>query len=473
MEALIRHFRQKVINGPGGMDAGAWPALMAIQLLTLAALGCYCAWSQRYLFADGSLNFLGILRTRTVVDWFPAREFAHLVTELPAIFLLRNLGCRDVNLVGLTYGATLFFVPVGGLFVTWWAARQAPGHYLAYPMLSHSILFLDTSFLIFSEIYVAVSLFWCLLYLLMFSERLNVVRSGLLIGCAVLATRTYECYLFLSWLLVLAAWLRGRTAWTGSTYGELATCGICMLLFLTAFVVSLYSTIVPRDPANRGDFARAMLEHLGYPPVWFSLMVIACALWCLFWPGRKRGWRVIWFLTIACGIAVAVLPVAGVVMPWFQYTSRVQSVYVPLVLGGLVLLNRPAASSASAHRTTGQADLWRLTAWTCSVAVVFHIAATMQWNRYRSVLMHELVEHRGVIAFDQTAAREFEFNWGWAMPCLSVTLSALNLGSVSTIIENPDPKAGWQPFDPRNPGAIPDLREYGISVVVHERGQTP
>jgi hypothetical protein len=182
-------------------------------------------------------------------------------------------------------------------------------------------------------------------------------------------------------------------------------------------------------------------------------------------PGPLRGSRWVWFVTIACGSVVAVLPLVGVVRPWLQYAARVQGLYVPLILGGLAALDRYAIWPASANRTKCHAQLWRLTAWTCAVTVFFHCGATNQWNRYRAVIVQELAEHRGLIAFERSAAPSYEFNWGWTMPSLSIALSALNLGSVSAIIENPD-SPRWQPIDPENPATLPDLRPYGVPTVL-------
>lgn len=462
----------QIIERAEQQDRREWHALMGAQVAAFAVLGCFCAWSQRYLFADGAKFFLDLLKGRAVAAWFPARWFAHLLTQYPAVFLLRNLECRDVRLVGLTYGATLFLLPPAGLLLAWWAARKAPGHYLAFPMLSHSILFLNTSFVITSEHHVAASLFWPVLYLIMFSERLTVFRSAILIALAVMATHTYESYLFLAWPLMLAAWRRSRNAWTNRRHGETATCLVCGLLFLIAFAVSLQSTIVPRDPANRSNFALSLLIHLGYPPVWFSLLAMTSVLSCLHPHRLGPEWPILRFLIGGFGLAVVVLSVAGAVIPSMQYPARVQALYVPLILGGLVALNPTTLYSLTSWQPARQRQLWRVTTWTCAVAVLFQWTATLQWNEYRHALLRKLAERDGVIAFKRSPAPKYQFNWGWTMPSLSIALSALNLGSVTTIIENPDPTSGWQPFDPRNPVEIPDLREYGISVRVHENDRT-
>jgi hypothetical protein len=116
----------------------------------------------------------------------------------------------------------------------------------------------------------------------------------------------------------------------------------------------------------------------------------------------------------------------------------------------------------------------------CAVAAAFQLGSTARWDDYRSVLLGGLAEHRGVIEYEDSTVGtsvEFErrgrsaevlldrnveqFNWGWTMPSLSVSLSALNLGSVSTIICVPQGNE-WQPFDPQRHEEIPDLSEFGV-----------
>ncbi len=484
----------------------AWSALLAAQVLAMAAVGLYCTGSQRYLYADGSHFFITLLQSRHVMDFDPARQFAHLLMEYPAVFLVRHLNCRDVGLVGFTYGATLFLAPVAGLFLTWWAARKAPAHYWFYPMLSQSIMFLNVSFEPL-DIHVATWLFWCLMYLLLFPARLSFGLSALLIGLAVFATCAYETYLFLAWPLVACAWIRGRRAYTERRYCELATCGVCLLLFLISFAVALRSTLVPRDAANRDNFAVSMLLHLVYPPVWYSLMAIACACWSAQGPDGRRGWRVVRAVTFGCGFLVALLPFAGFVVPPLQHISRVQGLYVPLILGGFVLVRFCFLQTTPGISKTRHDELWRLTAWTCVVAVIFQCGATYQWNRYRNLLLGELAQHRGIVAYEdfamaspiyeelvqnvdyrsawlsevaeapgqslrRLALSQFNFGFGWALPSLSVALSALNLGTVTTIIEAPD-AVWWQPFDPRDPSAIPDLSDFGVSTILESRENSP
>src|SRR5690348_8721248 len=189
----------------GAADRRAWLTLVVAPFMALAAVNGYCVLSQRYLVQDGSYFFLIILRGHGYGMWDHARDYANLLTQFPAVALIRDAGCRDVKWIGLAFGAALFFLPIAGLLLAWWAARQAPRHYLLYPLLSYAILFQDAGLFIISESHVAAALFWPMLYLLLLSERLTIVRSAVLIGLAIAAIRSFEIYLFLSWLLLFCA----------------------------------------------------------------------------------------------------------------------------------------------------------------------------------------------------------------------------------------------------------------------------
>lgn len=449
-------------------DRKSWQLLIGVQIAALFALGLYCTIVQRYLYADGSHFFVGLLRFRKFSEYFPARQYAHVLMQYPAIVLLQSFECRDVGLIGFMYGATLFLIPVGGLALTWWAAWKAPGYYLAIPSLAVSIMFMDSSLFIISEIHVAVALFWPILYLLVFSNRLTFVRSSVLVALAVAATRSYECYLFLAWPLIFVAARRAWAAWSNAEHQDLIVCTVSVVLFLTAFVIALTSVLVPQDAGSRSNFVGSMIWHLDYMPVQFSIVIIVSVICYAFFPGWVPA-RLVWCIALIFGAVVVIAPVVGFHKEWaFQYLSRVQGFYVPLLFGTIVAINPPALRSSSTSSAKQQMGLWQLAALTCLVSVLFQGSAAIQWNNYRMGLLHDLSLHRGVVRLERPINFRYDFKWDWAMPSLCVALSALNFGSVEAILC--DPEAGdYQPFDPYDPKAIPDLSEYRIR---HEIGAT-
>ena len=446
-----------------------WPILLAAAVLALALVNADCVLSQRYLAQDGSYFFLIILRGHGYAMWDRARDYANWLTQLPAVTLIHDFGCRDVKLIGLAFGAALFFLPLAGVPLAWWAARRAPRHFLLYPLLSYAILFLDSGYFIISEAHIAAALFWPMLYLLLFSERLTVLRSGLLIAMAAAAVRSYETYLFLSWPLLFCAWRRGRASWAERRYGQWLTCSVASLLYLLAVAVALKATIIPRHAGRRADFAVSLIAHFFYPAVVFSLAALALVFLMLFRPEWSRAERRVKLAICAGGIVVPLLPVLGFVVPGLQVLSRVQALYVPLLLGLLAIALSSGFDVLSERARRLEWELLMVTALVCAVAAVFQWGTTLQWNRFRCDLLAELRPPRGVVAHEEIAQRrgkmawfvdaQFEQSMGCFLPTLSVTLSALNLGHVATIIDAPR-DTSWKPIDPRNAEEYVNVGDY-------------
>lgn len=488
------------------IDRRNWMRLAAAQIAVLTFIGVLGTRQQRYLYGDGALFFVDLLKSRDVSQWFPARQFAHLVTQLPAVLLMRFGECTDCGRIAGVYGATLMLVPAAALAIVVWAARHSPGDAVFLPLLSSSLLFLDTSFYAISEAHVAAGLFWCNLSLLLFSQRLTLVRSVALLGLSSLATRTYELYLFLSWPLVAAAAMRAREAWAKGSRWETVVCTAVVALNFVAFGISAWWTVFPRDSAQRTVFALAFGIHLAYPPVWFSLLAIAWALLSARGSSRDKLRRVLETLLVGAWLVTIVMPCLAAVLPMLQVFSRVQLLYVPLILGGLAVRRQRWMRDAESSEFERHPKRYRLAAASCVAAGLFQLGATAQWSLFRSELLTELAAEKGVMAFEEShvtcprleslvlnglkknpadqdaggglsAIREiaesvrsdaprlrhgqFTLGFGWSMPSLSIGLSVLNHHRVSTIIAAPEP-ISWQPFDPRDPKALPDLSDYGV-----------
>jgi len=166
---------------------------------------------------------------------------------------------------------------------------------------------------------------------------------------------------------------------------------------------------------------------------------------------------------------VSLLPLLGFVVPGLQVLARVQALYVPLLLGLLAIVLSSGWHVLSDRARKLERELLMLTAVVCTVAAVFQWGTTRQWNRFRSDLLAELAPPRGVVTHEEIAERrgkmawfvdvQFEQSMGCFLPTLSVTLSALNLGRVATIIDAPR-DTSWKPIDPRNDEEYVNLGDY-------------
>jgi hypothetical protein len=460
-------------------------AAFSAQIALLVLLCLYLTWIQRYLFADGSYFVWHLLETRSVFDWFPARRFSHLLTQLPTVFAMRVLHCRNLPALSALYGATMFLMPIAGPLAAAWAGRTAPANFLAIPLLCASLLTLTTSFVIFHEAWVAVALFWCALSLLLHSPRLTATRGVVLLAVSALATRTFESYLFLSMPLAAAAWLRLVAARRRGARFDMAACAACLMINVTGTILAAMEIHSPRDPANRSTFLEGLGMHLGSPAVVLSLAyLLAFIVFSLCRPTSRvlRAGQMTALLLAAAALGVGLIPFLAPqsIRPESQYGARVQFVYVPLLLGVLAVFLEHGKSDRRAGFITERPDLWKLTMGLTLGAVLFHVGAGREWARFRDALRDDAARDRGVISFGDSAigesrmrkdATEFDatrltqFSWSWTTPTLSALSGALEFGRVGTVIENERPVV-WQPFDPRDMGAYRWLEEYGVEVRV-------
>lgn len=441
-----------------------WRNTGIFQIIAFTTLGVFASVTGRYLFADGSLFLLSILETQKVSEFFPTRYFAHFVTQLPPVVVINWFGCRDLQTIGTIYGLSLFLTPVIGLIGSWWAARSAPISVLAFPLLSQSILCMTGSLAIFTEDFPAAWLFWCILYLLLFSETLNGIRSVALIACTLLATRTYESYMLLAWIPLFFACRRAISALSQRKIGEFSACAVCGVLLLYSVFISVWSTVFPRDPQNRTLFANAILDHLRSYSVQFSLLILFGALVVVLIPGI--GWKtrsLFWTVALTDGVFVELGPFVGIHEAWvLQHTSRVQGLYVPFLLGlaAVIYLQSRRETSDSIQR-----DLRCLVLWTSIVTVAFQVNTTICWWQYRNAMATMLSEKQGLISYQAAYNRPREFDWNWSLCLQSLLIGGMDFGTVRSVVCVPD-GTGWQPFDPKVPEKIPDLTSYGVTNVL-------
>jgi hypothetical protein len=94
------------------------------------------------------------------------------------------------------------------------------------------------------------------------------------------------------------------------------------------------------------------------------------------------------------------------------------------------------------------------------------MVATAQWYGYTHVFREELARHTGFVPFESSElARERigiqalrRLTWNYTNAFMSIALSPS--GQVASIIGVP--RGMWQPFDPTDPKALPDLARYGV-----------
>jgi hypothetical protein len=445
-----------------------------------AALILYFVCESRFLYGDGSNFFTAILRSQDFVDGGrrAARSYANVFTQLPLVGALR-LGVRDVDLLRTIYGASLFFPYLLCMSVWVWATKEEP-RFLLFPAL---LLFAGASnslFFVISESHVAGALVFTLVALLLFRRRWGpgtILLSGLL---ALPLLRAYESMVFFGPLLGGLAMGRARRA-----PGRMALVGWIVLTgwFLAGALVALMEITAPTStvPINVSTFvdqAMFLLRDKMLPILWgetdvhysaiLSLLAlpILCVGFCLS-PGAARAKAAVigvyGAMCLLVLIALACFPELMEVP--LHYHARVFNVVIPVLLILTLLLFHFAPRLRSSFD-------WRYAFVLVALLGTYQLGwqglATGQWAGYLDVFRDEVTQNEGYVPFEASSLNTEKrgrqaidnMNYGWALPTMSILLAKDR--EVRAIV-GPTDEGAWQPFDPREPEALPDFAEYGLS----------
>jgi hypothetical protein len=438
----------------GGRTGRFWPVLMAVSLAGMAV----CALAHRHLYADGSYFLVMILPSRSFTAFDVSRQHAHYLLEAPLWVALNWLRITDVRILSWIFGLTLFLHPVASLWACWWILRRRNRALMILPALCWACLTLTTSFFIISESWVGVSLFWPIYFLLVFRRHaLTDAEDVILVACSFAAVRVYEGFALPASLLLLLAVRRLLWQWRqkarldGWTMASLA----CLI---GAVVAETYWGLFPRDPNNRATGLQGLHQLFGYPQ---GILLLAAVV--LFAGPRWRSRQ----LARWGGFALAGLALLWGLQPW-RAASNVhanQHADVRLInnlLPILLALSPLAASRFRALRFTFDSSRKAAFAAFTAAVLVWQAGASWSWSRYLHHFSQVLASSQGYLETKPTGLPDFGFEWGWTNPSLSVVLGAMRREPLRAIVLNAS-DAGWQPFDPRKPDQLPDLRQYGLT----------
>ena len=412
--------------------------LIAIDLLFLATLSAM-VWSivsGKQFSADGAYYFLDILERHdfTRIDWH--RQFANYLTQWPLVAALR-FGLSRPEALRLTFGiGHLLSYPVAYVAIRWQVKKGATPMLLyayAFGLLSLS---LSSDFVLMGEHQLLLPLAAPILAFLMSPCLFTVAEWCFAIVLSFLLIRIYEPALFIFALLFVVVFTKGRKdlyqALQQQDCGLLAAVGLCMMCWLVGIGISLDGILHPRDPANRGAFAAAVI-HVTANPV-LRMTAISLFLFC-------AGIR---FPRLRTVLLVAAFSVAFLVYrdrfalfnAQVSFDSRVMVLSLPVLFGAGIWIPRRFSLSA-------RENLWFGLIFLAPVAV--DIAGTDVWRDFaHKVQVLAVCEDNGLVPAKVHGLDQHPASWNWTFPSLSIVLGAPHVGS---ILEN-SKDVKWQPFDP-------------------------
>jgi hypothetical protein len=446
--------KDEVINSLGGkLTILACCFFVVSVFLAIISLQC--------LYADGSALFTHVLEQEDVVAWARSRYCANLVFQLPLLTALK-LGCTNLHLLQLAYGAGCFLPWVVSMALCYY---MAPQHFWLV-MLGCAFGHLNAAFLSVGECIIAHAFFWPVLFAVLFVRPLTLVAAIIMVNSSLVLLFSYESLLFLGPLLGFLALARifnvGEKNWSRVAFG------LSFVLLISAALIALNSVLHPQDPQNFSGFRTGLRSTLRIPTwttgwsfIWLFLMGVVCVRGKRFTEPR---FKLVISLMVAAIIVWGTWPLVAPTRlhVWRQYDCRPLQLMVPLALlivawamtrkPGWFEWRRPYLVAFSASWLLAQ-SLW-------------HISTTWQWNEFVGTFRGVLAAQKGPIYLHDTALNRppveghvLTFDWDWAMPSLSIMLAP---GGRVRSIMLPESKHSYG-LNALDLSQLPPLQKFGVN----------
>jgi hypothetical protein len=192
------------------LDAGTavvYAALVAVLLERMSAVA-----ADLQLWADGAWFLIRVASTRSyyfwVGDWkrefFRARIFTILWEQTPLV-LATHLRVHSLHALSLIFGFSLYSHALLSLYICYrYASRR---WYMLFPLLSFFAGTMNVEAYLATDSHFIVSLYWPVLFILLFGEELTGWTLVLLLGLSVPMVVSYESMMFFG--VILAGFVPG------------------------------------------------------------------------------------------------------------------------------------------------------------------------------------------------------------------------------------------------------------------------
>ncbi|HLI64120.1 MAG TPA: hypothetical protein VKV05_12025 [Terriglobales bacterium] len=423
--------------------------------------------SDLQLWGDGAWFLIKIASSRNyylwIGDWkrelFRSRLFTILAEQTPAV-IGTHLRIHSLHVLSLIFGVTLYSHALLSLYL---CHRYAPRRwYMLFPLLSFFAGTMNVEAYLSTDSHFVVSLYWPLLFILLFREELTAGTTLLLIALSIPTILSYESMMFFG--IILAAvclWRWKRLPHQRALMAALA------VWYVAGAALAAAAVIWPFDPSNRTGFFHAIFWLMGssHLAAKISLVVLLCCSVLLVLPSRLPIQK----LTFAVGLL-------GLLYLYFavfvghtpssldvEVQARVLNLLLPLAATALLLLVLVGWSRPDA-RAIGLAAV--LIGGLGFGQVFWNLAAINRWQGMLATLCYELQSHEGPLPYQDSILSSpqlgplhlGELDPNWSLSPLS--LYETGRGEVRTIIV-PEPNT-YLPFDPYALAALPDLSRYRI-----------
>ncbi len=447
------------MNLDGLMNSNQRERYLVIFLIGgLAISGVYAALG---LFADGSYFLFSILSSQGFCDFYKAREFVQLITQAPLVFAIKA-GVNNLNTLIYTHSFGLIFIPLMFWLTALIQQRKTDLFWLF--VIAFSVSYLSSGLFAIGEYNLTYSMAALCASILLLEGDISKINATTLILTAFCLTHSYESMVFLGPLLGMICILRFfSTKNSLSLFLKIALTLSC-LLFITGFLISLWSLFFPRDPSGLVSATSNIIFMLGSMHLLYLILMGFLLMNSLFF-NKKYALFFAWLLSIVhlinfnfwnspvmnynfrtlSGVLLfAVIAISAYY--YFLYTLNLRTLWEEKTK--LHTLRWYFYFSTKTHDIIEKINQTKSN----PIPVIFFISLalpfyfqTVGFYAWASAYEQEVLTQQGFIPIEQTKFARTRYTWKWANPSLSIVLRGDQTGSVITNGLN---YYDWQPFDP-------------------------
>jgi len=434
--------------------------------VVLWGLALCCSWFATGIAQDGSYVLVEAVRTGTFLPYdSDPRFFPNFISLVPVVAAL-GLGVHDLHWLARLFSVGLFVLPLASYSLA--LLRTRDDALLAPPLIAAiAMVFLSTSFFIQAEHNAAYALALLAAVWLLTSAGLGYLDGLVLALVALLATRSYEAFVYLGPLLAaLTVW----TVWRA----ERRPAGAVALYLLAALLFLAGAWIAARSIAG---YDRQYLDSVLFEAqrlrlllplvacVGAALLVLGCSL---LWPRAVLGRA----LYVAGGVPLALLALspllaaANVVMhPPYAYWQCAGRTAAGLIVAGTILFMWLAKAEPRWKPALFAVLKLPLAARHLLLFAFAMLVATLPWYAvmtrlfvgYLDLVQQTIAQRGGVISYEEAGLgrhpRLLQGD-GWQLTSLSLVLRS---APTDGVIAAPVEWAGFRPYPVADPPRLGDF----------------
>jgi hypothetical protein len=431
--------------------------------------------NQRYLFGDNAWFLLKLLSERHTANWsanwphdfYVSRIGTFAALQFPAL-LVAQIAPDRFPLVSTVFGATAFLHKPLALLVCYAVVRDK--RWVIFPAASLFAASINSEVFIVSEAHFLHSLFWALVFLLLFSERLTGWRLLVVLLLSIPTLLSYETMVVFGPLLAVAAFRAGLGS--SSSRAQMWIRSTLAAWFLLGAVFAAISIAHPRDPVNRGAVVGWLLSFAAHPTIHIgaaasAAVVLVCVGIVLASERRPDLARVLVIVGVVASLALLPPILVAPARTDFAPHAGARALHLPLpaLLALVVLLAFRGRIRIGPRAFNG---LFVVVSTLGIAQSTWQLLATSQWSNMITLLKQELRTRSGPIPYEQSVMSRAvvggqpiaALHGRWPLLPLSVVIAENRV--VRSMIVFRD--GTFHPFDPDRESEFPRLERHGFDA---------